>query len=65
MIEDLQKVEAVEVIEETTGDNVEIVEWQKALVLSRLKELREFSERLVSITDAEQRQASLEDNGVF
>ncbi len=59
LIEDLQKADAVEVIEEGSDSNYEIPEWQKAVVMARLKESREFPERLISINDAEGRLSKL------
>lgn len=55
LIEDLQKVDAIEVIQEQDTADIEIMEWQKESVLARLNEAKENPETLISWIDAKQR----------
>ncbi|MCE6992228.1 addiction module protein [Dyadobacter sp. CY323] len=55
LIEDLQKVDAVELIEVDNGDDFEIPLWQKETVLNRLKDAKEHPEKLISWDEAKLR----------
>ena len=61
LIEDLQKADALEVIEAKDDKNFEIQEWQKGRVMARLQEIQDFPEKLVSWKDAEERLRKLKD----
>jgi hypothetical protein len=60
LIEDLQKADAIEVLEHTMDDNIEIEDWQKQLVLGRLKHAEEHPEKLVAWDIARERFAKSE-----
>ncbi|CAG5070528.1 hypothetical protein DYBT9623_03073 [Dyadobacter sp. CECT 9623] len=55
LIEDLEKVDAIEVFASENESTIEIADWQKETVLARLKEAKTSPETLISWTQAKER----------
>jgi hypothetical protein len=50
---------SIKSLEVKIDENFEIPEWQKAVVMARFKDSREFPERLILIKNAEERLSKL------